>query len=135
MNSETQAVYDALAVTKGKTLYESANLASNGDKLLADLKLVVADADKLIREAAGASSEGLAALQTRLEAKLAEVRTKLKRSRAIAGEKAHEAGIAVEAFARAKPWHAAAMLIATGAVLGALLARRTSAPATDARDE
>src|SRR4051812_46269067 len=112
MKSETQAVYDALAATKGKTLYESANFAENRDQLLADLRLVVADADKLIREAAGASSEGFAVLQTRLEAKLVEARTKFARARAVAGGKAQEAAAAVETYAKAKPWHAAAVLVA-----------------------
>jgi ElaB/YqjD/DUF883 family membrane-anchored ribosome-binding protein len=135
MNSETQAVYDALAATKGKTLYESANFAGNRDQLLADLRLVVADADRLIREAAGASSEGVTALQTRLEAKLAEARMKFARARAVVGGKAHEAGAAVEAYARAKPWHAAAVLVAAGTALGVSLARHLNASASDGRVE
>ena len=135
MNSETQKVYDALAATKGRTLREAANFDSNRDKLLADLKLVVADANILMREAAGASTEGFAALQTRLETRLADSRTKLARAAAVAGDKAHQAGAAACAYARQKPWQAAGVLIVAGTLLGLFLSRRSSSVARDARIE
>ena len=128
MNSETQAVYDALAANQGKTLRESANFDSNRAKLLADLKILVADADKLIREAAGASTEQFAALQTRMEAKLIDARLKLARAGSVAGDKARQATAAAQAYARARPWQTAGVLIAAGAILGLVLSRRSSAP-------
>ncbi len=128
MNSETQAVYDALAANQGKTLRESANFDSNRAKLLADLKVLVADADKLIREAAGASTEQFAALQTRMEAKLVDARLKLARAGSVAGDKARQATAAAQAYARARPWQTAGVLIAAGAILGLVLSRRSSAP-------
>lgn len=128
MNSETQAVYDALAANQGKTLRESANFDSNRAKLLADLKVLVADADKLIREAAGASTEQFAALQTRMEAKLVDARLKLARAGSVAGDKARQATAAAQAYARARPWQTAGVLIAAGAILGLVMSRRSSAP-------
>jgi len=132
MNSETQAVYDALAANQGKTLRESANFDSNRAKLLADLKVLVADADKLIREAAGASTEQFAALQTRMEAKLVDARLKLARAGSVAGDKARQATAAAQAYARARPWQTAGVLIAAGAILGLVLSRRSSAPTDSA---
>ena len=128
MNSETQAVYDAFAANQGKTLRESANFDSNRAKLLADLKVLVADADKLIREAAGASTEQFAALQTRMEAKLVDARLKLARAGSVAGDKARQATAAAQAYARARPWQTAGVLIAAGAILGLVLSRRPRAP-------
>ena len=128
MNSETQSVYDALAANQGKTLRESANFDSNRAKLLADLKVLVADADKLIREAAGASTEQFAALQTRMEAKLIDARLKLARAGSVAGDKARQATAAAQAYARARPWQTAGVLIAAGAILGLVMSRRSSAP-------
>jgi ElaB/YqjD/DUF883 family membrane-anchored ribosome-binding protein len=128
MNSETQAVYDALAANQGKSLRESANFDSNRAKLLAYLKVLVADADKLIREAAGASTEQFAALQTRMEAKLVDARLKLARAGSVAGDKARQATAAAQAYARARPWQTAGVLIAAGAILGLVLSRRSSAP-------
>ena len=128
MNSETQAVYDALAANQGKTLRESANFDSSRAKLLADLKVLVADADKLIREAAGASTEQFAALQTRMEAKLVDARLKLARAGSVAGDKARQATAAAQAYARARPWQTAGVLIAAGAILGLVLSRRPRAP-------
>ena len=132
MNSETQAVYDALAANQGKTLRESANFDSNRAKLLADLKVLVADADKLIREAAGASTDQFAALQTRMEAKLVDARLKLARAGSVAGDKARQATAAAQAYARARPWQTAGVLIAAGAILGLVLSRRSSAPTDSA---
>jgi ElaB/YqjD/DUF883 family membrane-anchored ribosome-binding protein len=132
MNSETQAVYDALAANQGKSLRESANFDSNRAKLLADLKILVADADKLIREAAGASTEQFAALQTRMEAKLVDARLKLARAGSVAGDKARQATAAAQAYARARPWQTAGVLIAAGAILGLVLSRRSSAPTDSA---
>ena len=128
MNSETQSVYDALAANQGKTLRESANFDHNRAKLLADLKVLVADADKLIREAAGASTEQFAALQTRMEAKLIDARLKLARAGSVAGDKARQATAAAQAYARARPWQTAGVLIAAGAILGLVLSRRPRAP-------
>jgi len=128
MNSETQSVYDALAANQGKTLRESANFDHNRAKLLADLKVLVADADKLIREAAGASTEQFAALQTRMEAKLVDARLKLARAGSVAGDKARQATAAAQAYARARPWQTAGVLIAAGAILGLVMSRRSSAP-------
>ena len=128
MNSETQSVYDALAANQGKTLRESANFDHNRAKLLADLKVLVADADKLIREAAGASTEQFAALQTRMEAKLIDARLKLARAGSVAGDKARQATAAAQAYARARPWQTAGVLIAAGAILGLVMSRRSSAP-------
>ena len=132
MNSETQSVYDALAANQGKTLRESANFDHNRAKLLADLKVLVADADKLIREAAGASTEQFAALQTRMEAKLVDARLKLARAGSVAGDKARQATAAAQAYARARPWQTAGVLIAAGAILGLVLSRRSSAPTDSA---
>src|SRR6188768_2590744 len=103
MNSETQAVYDALAANQGKSLRESANFDSNRAKLLA-------------------------ALQTRMEAKLIDVRLKLARAGSVAGDKARQATAAAQAYARARPWQTAGVLIAAGAILGLVLSRRPRAP-------
>src|SRR5258705_5190050 len=131
MNSETQAVYDALAANQGKTLRESSNFDSNRDQLLVDLTLVVADADKLIREAAGASTEGLAALHTRLEAKLAEAKAKLARARSAVNGKAQYAAAAAQTYVRANPWQSAGVLVAAGVILGFFLGRQSSGDGLD----
>jgi ElaB/YqjD/DUF883 family membrane-anchored ribosome-binding protein len=132
MNKETQAVYDALAANQGKTLRQASNFDDNRDQLLADLKRVVADADKLIRDAAGATGEGFAALQTRLEDKLAEVTGKLAQARAAVGGKAQYAAAAAQTYVRANPWQSAGVLVAAGVILGFFLGRETATTELDA---
>ena len=131
MNSETQAVYDALAAARGKTLRESANFDSNRTQLLADLKLVMADADKLIREAAGASTDVIAMMYTRLEARLADTKAKLARAGPAAGSKAKEAALTATEYAKENPWRAAALVIAAGVLVGFMFGRGSAAPERD----
>ncbi|MEO8442570.1 MAG: DUF883 family protein [Betaproteobacteria bacterium] len=131
MNNETQTVYDALAANQAKSLREASNFDSNRDQLLADLKRVVADADKLIRDAAGASTEGFAALQTRLEAKLAEATAKLARARAAVGGKAQYAAAAAQTYVRANPWQSAGVLVAAGVLVGFFLGRQSAGAELD----
>ena len=131
MNSETRAVYDALAAKQGKTLRQSSNFDSNRDKLLADLKLVVADADQLIREAAGASTESIAELRARLETKVAEVKAKLARAKAAVGGKAQYASDAAQAYVRANPWQSAGVLVAAAVIVGFCLGRQSAGSDVD----
>ncbi len=131
MSNETQAVYDASAANQGKTLRQASNFDGNRDQLLADLKRVVADADKLIRDAAGASSEGFAALQTRLEGKLAEATAKLAQARATVGGKAQYAAAAAQTYVRTNPWQSAGVLVAAGVILGFFLGRQSAGAELD----
>lgn len=126
MNSETQAVYDALAANQGKTLRMASNFDSNKDNLLADLKLVVADAEKLIKEAAGASTEVFATLHERFEAKLGEAKTKLGRARSAVGDQAQQATAAAQAYVKANPWQSVGVLAAAALILGFCLGRQVT---------
>jgi ElaB/YqjD/DUF883 family membrane-anchored ribosome-binding protein len=112
MNIEAKAVQPFNAYDAGK------------DKLLADLKVVVADGQQLIREAADSSSAGFAALRTRVEGKVDEARVKLGQVRTAMGENARFATDATDAYVKHNPWKFAGVSVAAGLVLGFLLGRR-----------
>jgi len=63
-----------------------------------------------------------------MEAKLVDARLKLARAGSVAGDKARQATAAAQAYARARPWQTAGVLIAAGAILGLVLSRRPRAP-------
>jgi ElaB/YqjD/DUF883 family membrane-anchored ribosome-binding protein len=63
-----------------------------------------------------------------MEAKLVDARLKLARAGSVAGDKARQATAAAQAYARARPWQTAGVLIAAGAILGLVLSRWSSAP-------
>lgn len=98
MNTEAKASHDALGPSQRSTAgHQIYNYDSSKDKLLADLKMVVADAETLIKEAADSSAEGFATLRTRFERKLVETRAKIDRTRAAVGEKTKHATDATHA--------------------------------------
>jgi ElaB/YqjD/DUF883 family membrane-anchored ribosome-binding protein len=135
MNSKTQAVYDALAANHGKTFRASANFDSNKDQLVTDLKLVMADAEKLIKEAAGASNESFALLRERLDVKLVEAKARLKSARSVIAQQAQQATAVAHTYVKANPWQTAGLAIAAGVVLGFCLGQQAAADYADAPAE
>jgi ElaB/YqjD/DUF883 family membrane-anchored ribosome-binding protein len=124
MNTETKAGHAALGAAGNKN-------DSSKDKLMADLKILVADAEDLLKEAADASNEGFARLRARFEMKLAESREKIGRTRAALGEKTQHATDAAHAYVKENPWQSAGVLTAAGAFLGFCLGRRSNGSDVD----
>lgn len=132
MNTEVKASHHALAPGRRSAVdHQIDNYDSTKDKLLADLKMVVADAELLIQEAADSSSEGFAMLRTRFEKKLVESKAKLGRTRIAVGKKARHATDAAHAYVRENPWKAAGAFAVAGVIFGLLLSRRPAVPDAD----
>jgi ElaB/YqjD/DUF883 family membrane-anchored ribosome-binding protein len=125
MNTEAKASHDALGLSQRSTAdHHAFSYDRNKDKLLADLKTVVADAETLIKEAAGSSVERFATLRTRFETKLSETRAGIDRARAAVGEKTKHATDATHAYVKQNPWKSVGVFAAAGVILGILLRRR-----------
>ena len=127
MNTETKASRDELARVMGPQVSADRQPFSydhSKDKLLADLKTVVADAETLIREAADSSVEKFATLRTRLTTGLGETRVKIDQARTAMSEKARHATDATQAYVKENPWKSAGIFVAAGLILGMLLRRR-----------
>lgn len=105
----------------------SANSASTDvskEKLVADLKVVVADAEELLRATASQAGEKVSAARARIEASLAAAKVKLSEAERAALEKAKEAAKATDEFVQDNPWRAVGIAAAAGLVLGVLISRR-----------
>ena len=126
-NTETRASRDELGQVIGPQAeadHAPFDYDRNKDKLMADLKTVVADAETLIKEAAGSSVERFATLRTRFETKLGETRAKIDRARVAAGKNTKQAAVATNAYVKENPWKSVGVFAAAGLVLGILLRRR-----------
>ena len=105
----------------------STHSASNDvtkDKLVADLKIVVADAEELLRATASQAGEKVAAARERIQASLATAKVKLGEAERALLEKTKEAAKAAEDYVRENPWQAIGIAAAAGLVLGILISRR-----------
>lgn len=94
------------------------------DRLVADLKLVIADAEELLKLTAGQAGEKAAEVRKRIEQNLATARTELSRMQDQAIATAREGGEAADRYVRTNPWQAVGIAACAGLVLGVLIGRR-----------
>ena len=94
------------------------------EKLVADLKVVVADAEELLRATASQAGEKVSAARERIQASLATAKVKLGEAERALLEKTKLAAKATDDYVRENPWQAVGIAAAAGLVLGVLISRR-----------
>ena len=94
------------------------------DKLVADLKIVVADAEELLRATASQAGEKVSAARERIQASLANAKVKLSEAERAALEQAKQAAKEADEYVHEHPWKAVGIAAAAGLVLGLLIGRR-----------
>ncbi|MBC7802367.1 MAG: DUF883 domain-containing protein [Candidatus Parcubacteria bacterium] len=94
------------------------------EKLVADLKVVVADAEELLRATASQAGEKVAAARERIQASLATAKVKLGEAERALLEKTRQAAKVTDEYVQANPWQAVGVAAAAGLVLGILISRR-----------
>lgn len=98
--------------------------AAQTDKLMADLRLVVADAEELLRTTAGQAGEGAAELRDKLQAGLTRAREALAQAQDAALSRARAAGRAADDYVHDNPWRSIGIAAGFGLVVGLLIGRR-----------
>ena len=94
------------------------------DALVSDLKRVVGDADDLMKEMRGASAEEFSAARAKIEAKLAEARSRINQARIEAAQRARCAADATNQYVRENPWKVAGVGVVAGLIAAFLISRR-----------
>jgi ElaB/YqjD/DUF883 family membrane-anchored ribosome-binding protein len=94
------------------------------EKLIADLKLVIADAEELLRLTAGQAGDKVTELRHRIQDRMDAAKGDLARLQADAVGKAKEAGKAADDFVHDQPWTAVGIAAGVGLLVGLLLGRR-----------
>jgi ElaB/YqjD/DUF883 family membrane-anchored ribosome-binding protein len=98
--------------------------AAQTDKLMADLRLVVSDAEELLRSTAGQAGEGAAELRDRVQASLARARAGLADAQDAAITRAKAAGRAADDYVHDNPWRSIGVAAGFGLLVGLLIGRR-----------
>lgn len=96
----------------------------NKEKLVADLKVVVADAEELLRATAAQAGEKVSAARERIQASLAAAKVKLTEAERALLEKTKQAAKATDDYVHENPWRAVGIAAVAGLVLGVLISRR-----------
>lgn len=94
------------------------------DKLMEDLRAVVADAEELLKATASQTGDRIAAVRARAEESLNAAKVRLADAQAMAVERAKLAVKTTDDYVHDNPWQAVGIAAVVGLVLGAIISRR-----------
>lgn len=96
----------------------------NTDKIVQDLKVVVADAEELLRATASQAGERAAVARERIERSLERAKVKLAEAESVITEKTREMAHATDQYVHENPWRAVGVAAGIGLIIGLLISRR-----------
>jgi len=96
----------------------------NKEQLIADFKVVVADAEALLKATANQGGEKLAELRAKTEESLRVVKVRMAEAQEALLAKTRAAAKATDAYVHENPWQAVGVAAAVGFLIGLLIGRR-----------
>ena len=93
-------------------------------KLVTDLKVLVDDAEDLVKATAAQTGDRIIEARNRIQQAAADIKPRLARAEALLEEKAGSAVVCADSFVRASPWTAVGAATFVGVLIGILLGRR-----------
>ena len=102
----------------------NASAAASKEKLMEDLRLVVADAEELLRATASQAGEGAVAARARIQENLQVVKGRLAAAEIVVIERARQAAKATDQYVHDNPWQSIGISACAGVIVGMLIARR-----------
>ncbi len=93
------------------------------EKLMQDLRAVVADADELLRATAGQAGEKVAAVRERVQENVAAAKQRLATMEDEAMERARQAAKVTDEYVHDNPWTAIGVAASVGIIVGMLIGR------------
>ena len=96
----------------------------NRDKLVQDVKIVISDAEELLRATAAQAGEKVAAAREKVQDSLHRAKVKLAEAEDIMIEKGRQAARVTDEYVHDNPWKAVGIAAGIGFVIGLLIGRR-----------
>ncbi|HSH91848.1 MAG TPA: DUF883 family protein [Ramlibacter sp.] len=94
------------------------------EKLMGDLKLVISDAEELLKLTAGEVGDKAVEMRLRMQARVEQAKSDLADLQQMAMLRAKDAGKAADAYVHESPWTAIGIAAGVGLVVGMLIGRR-----------
>jgi len=94
------------------------------EKLMDELRLMVADAEELLQATANQTGETAATARTRIEKSLRAVKGSLHEAETAVVERTRQATKVTDQFVHENPWQSIGVCACAGVVIGMLIARR-----------
>lgn len=101
----------------------SENIAPQ-EKLVADMKAVISDAEEVLKATADQTGEKIASLRSRIQERLHAARVRLAEAEAALVEKTKAAARATDQYVHDNPWKAVGIAAGIGFLVGFILGRR-----------
>ncbi len=100
------------------------SISAPKDKLMEDLRMVVADAEELLHATASQAGESAAAARARIQKSLKNAKEQLLDAEDVLIERTKEAAQVTDQYVHENPWKAIGLSACVGALVGMLIARR-----------
>jgi ElaB/YqjD/DUF883 family membrane-anchored ribosome-binding protein len=94
------------------------------EKLMSDLRVVISDAEELLRMTADQAGESMAGVRERMQARLNQATAELHRLQDLTVAQVKAAGHATDEFVHENPWKSVGIAAGIGLVVGLLISRR-----------
>lgn len=94
------------------------------EKLVTDIRAVIADAEEILKATADQTGEKIANLRTRVQDRLLGARIRLDAAEAALIDKTRAAARAADDYVHESPWQAVGLGVGVGFLLGLLMGRR-----------
>ncbi|MCM8596059.1 YqjD family protein [Accumulibacter sp.] len=97
---------------------------ANKQKLVADMKVVVADAEEILRATAGVAGDKMGDLRERISERLRDAKLRIADAEAALVDRTKAAARATDDYVHENPWRAVGLAAAMGLLLGVVIGRR-----------
>lgn len=94
------------------------------DKLLSDVKVVISDAEDLLKATASAAGEKVAAARERVQDSLHKAKVKLAEAEEVVIQRAKQTARVTDEYVHEHPWRSVGIAAGVGLIIGLLIGRR-----------
>lgn len=98
--------------------------AGSQEKLVSDIRAVIADAEDLLKVTADQTGEKISELRARIQARLLDARIRLDAAEQVLLDKTRAAARAADDYVHESPWRAVGIGAGVGFLVGLILGRR-----------
>lgn len=120
MNADSRTLRDAVNESVDINRWQ-AGAESYKDKMLSELKTMVGDAKRLLKQAANSSSAGFATVHTRFDRQLSRTRDQLDKAGRAVNRNAQRSTAAARDHVRESPLRSVGVAAAAGVIVGLLV--------------
>ena len=103
--------------------FQSSSSATQ-EKLVNDIRAVIADAEDLLKVTADQTGEKIAELRSRIHSRLLDARIRLDAAEQVLLDKSRAAARAADDYVHESPWQAVGIGVGVGLLVGLILGRR-----------